>query len=69
MADSNRHQNTGLPLVLFGAAGGQVQGGRHLKFAAGTPATNLHLTLLDKMGIPVERMSNSTGKLDLLSGV
>jgi hypothetical protein len=46
-----------------------VQGGRHLKFAAGTPATNLHLTLLDKMGIPVETMSNSTGKLDLLSGV
>jgi hypothetical protein len=69
MADSNRHQYTELPLVLFGAAAGRVEGGRHVSFAPGTPATNLHLTLLDKMGIPVERMSNSTGKLDLLSGV
>ena len=69
MADSNRHQTTGVPLVLFGAAAGRVKGDRHLKFPAGTPATNLHLTLLDKMGIPVEKMSNSTGKLDLLSGV
>ena len=46
-----------------------MRGGRHLKYAEGTPATNLHLTLLDKMGIPVETMSDSTGKLDLLSGV
>ncbi len=69
MADSNQHRNIALPLVLFGAAGGRVRGGRHLKYAEGTPATNLHLTLLDKMGIPVETMSDSTGKLDLLSGV
>jgi hypothetical protein len=68
MADSNQHRNIALPLVLFGGAGG-VQGGRHLKYAPGTPATNLHLTLLDKMGISVETMSDSTGKLDLLSGV
>ena len=69
MADSNRHQNTGLPLVLFGAAGGRVKGDRHLTYPEGTPVTNLHLTLLDKMGIAVEKMTNSTGKLDLLSGV
>ena len=69
MADSNRHQNTGLPLVLFGAAGGRVKGGRHLMYPEGTPATNLHLSLLDTMGIPVEKMSDSTGKLNLLSGV
>ena len=69
MADSNRHQNTGLPLVLFGAAGGRVKGGRHLMYPEGTPATNVHLSLLDTMGIPVEKMSDSTGKLDLLSGV
>ena len=61
MADSNRHQNTGLPLVLFGGAAGRVKGDRHLKYPDGTPATNLHLTLLDKMGISVEKMSDSTG--------
>ena len=69
MADSNRHQTTGVPLVLFGAAAGRVKGNRHLKYPEGTPATNLHLTLLDKMGVPVEKMGNSTGTLDLLSGV
>ena len=32
-----------------------------------TPATNLLLTILDKMGVPVDKMSDSTGKLDLLT--
>ena len=73
MSDSNRHDNNGLPLVMVGGGshghGGVFKGGRHLRFADKTPATNLHLTVLDKMGIPVEKMSNSTGPLDLLSDV
>ena len=64
MSDSNRHDNNNLPVVLVGGGSGQLQGGRHIKFAE-TPATNLHLTIMDKMGIPVERMSNITGMLDL----
>jgi len=69
MSDSNRHQNTGLPLVLLGGAGGAVKGGRHLRYTEGTPISNLHLTMLEKMGIPMESMANSTGRLNLLSGV
>ncbi|MEX0965295.1 MAG: DUF1552 domain-containing protein [Pseudohongiellaceae bacterium] len=69
MSDSNQHANTGLPLVLLGGAGGAVKGGRHLRYAEGTPISNLHLTMLDKMGIPLDKMSNSTGHLDLLSSV
>jgi hypothetical protein len=69
MSDSNQNANTGLPLVLFGGGSGEVGGDRHIRFPQGTPASNLHLTMLDKMGIPVERMGNSTGPLALLSDV
>ena len=69
MSDSNRHDNTGLPLLLLGGAGGAVKGGRHLRYAKGTPISNLHLTMLDKMGFPLEKIGNSTGALNLLSDV
>ena len=67
MSDSNRHDNKGLPLALLGGGSGQLKPAGHVRYAERTPITNLHLTILDKMGIPVEKMSDSTGKLDLLS--
>ncbi len=69
MSDSNLHDNRELPLVLFGGGAGKLQGGRHIRYPAGTPASNLHLTMLDKMGMPVEQLSDSTGPLELLSEV
>ncbi len=67
MSDSNRHDNKGLPLALLGGGSGQLKPAGHVRYTERTPITNLHLTILDKMGIPVEKMSDSTGKLDLLS--
>ncbi|MCG8412606.1 MAG: DUF1552 domain-containing protein, partial [Pseudomonadales bacterium] len=69
MSDSNQHSNAALPLVLFGGGAGSIKGGRHLSFQAGTPISNLHLTMLDKMGMPLEQFADSTGPLDLLSDV
>ena len=69
MSDSNRHDNTGLPLVLLGGGSGSVKGGRHLRYKEGTPISNLHLTMLDKMGLPLENLVNSTGPLNLLGEV
>ncbi len=69
MSDSNQHSNSGLPLVLFGGGSGKVKGGRHLRYAENTSISNLHLTMLDKLGVPVEKLGNSTGALDLLSDV
>ncbi len=69
MSDSNLHDNRELPLVLFGGGAGKLQGGRHIRYPAGTPASNLHLTMLDKMGMPVEQLGDSTGPLELLSEV
>jgi len=67
MADSNRHENKGLPVVMLGGGSGQLKAGGHIRYPEKTPITNLHLTILDKMGVPVENMSDSTGKLELLS--
>ena len=69
MSDSNRHSNAGLPLVLLGGGAGTLKGGRHIRYRSGTPINNLHLTMLDKMGVPVDNLGYSTDQLDLLSGV
>lgn len=67
MSDSNQHSNLGLPLVLFGGGAGTIKGGRHLRYPNGTPISNLHLTMLDKLGIPMENFADSSEPLDLLS--
>ena len=46
-----------------------MKGNRHLTYPKGTPLANLSMTLLDKFGVNVERFGDSTGRLDLLSGV
>ena len=69
MSNSNAHTPRDLPIALAGGAGGQIKGGRHLRMPAGLPLANLHLTVLDKMGVPVEHLGNSTGELKILSEV
>ena len=47
----------------------QLRGGRHIKYPLDTALANLHMTLLDKMGVSVERFGDNTGKIELLSSV
>ena len=62
-ADGNRHSHTNLPLVLAGGGGGSLTPGRYTKFN-GKPATNLFLSMADRMGIQgLERFGDSTGRL------
>ena len=65
MADSNSHGSQDLPILLAGGAAGR--GGRHIRYPAETPLANLHLSLLDKMGVPVESLGHATGRLPLAS--
>lgn len=65
MCDGNGHSPENLPLLLVGGGAGKLQGGRHNRYAKGTPLANLHVTLLDKFGVPMERFGNSTGPLPL----
>jgi hypothetical protein len=63
MSSSNLHNHYPLPVVLAGGAAGRVAGNRHLKCAEETPMTNLLVSLLDKSGIPIERLGDSTGTI------
>lgn len=63
MSSSNLHNHYPLPVVLAGGAAGHVAGNRHLKCAEETPMTNLLVSLLDKTGIPIERLGDSTGTI------
>ena len=67
ISEGNGHSVVNLPTLLFGGGSGQLKGGRHIRYQKDPPVANLFLTLLDKLGIPVEKFGDSNGKLDLLS--
>ena len=69
ISDSNTHFYDDLPIALVGGAKTGLQGGRYLRAATGTPLANLHLTLLDKLGVHLDRFGDSTGRLkEVLDG-
>jgi hypothetical protein len=63
MGDGNLHRHSNLPCLLAGKLGGQFTAGRHVKYPLDTPMANLLLTILDKVGVPTERLGDSTGQL------
>ncbi len=63
MSNSNLHNHFPLPNVVAGGACGKLQGGRHLRYPDHTPMANLLLSLLDKGGIPMPSIGDSTGEL------
>ena len=69
LSDGNRHNSDNLPILVAGGGAGRIRGGRHLRCPDPTPMSNLHVTLMDKLGVPVERFGTSTGGLDVLSAV
>jgi Protein of unknown function (DUF1552) len=69
ISDSNEHLHTNLPILVAGGGAGELKGGRHLRFSEDTPLANLHITLLGKLGIPLESLGDSTGQLPQLSGI
>ena len=66
LSDGNLHVHNGLPILLVGGGAGQIKGGRHVRYPDDTPTTNLFLTLLDKLEIPLENFGDSTGRVELL---
>jgi hypothetical protein len=63
ISDGDKHNHDDLPILLAGRAGGSIRPGRHLSLAK-TPLCNLFLSLLDRMGTPVDALGDSTGRLD-----
>ncbi|HWP85478.1 MAG TPA: DUF1552 domain-containing protein [Terriglobia bacterium] len=70
LSDGNAHIHNDVPMLVVGGGGGQLKGGRHLRYP-GLPMSNLLLTVLDLAKVPIEgyldsKYSDATGKLDLL---
>jgi Protein of unknown function (DUF1552) len=66
MGDPDRHDHSDLPILVAGGAAGKHRGGKHVRFKEDTPLSNLHLTLLNSVGVPLENFADSTGRIDAL---
>ncbi|HRF58687.1 MAG TPA: DUF1552 domain-containing protein [Fimbriimonadaceae bacterium] len=65
ISDGNRHNHDDLPILLAGGGGGAIKtGGQHVVYPQNTPMTNLFLSMLDRVGVRVEKLGDSTGKLN-----
>jgi hypothetical protein len=63
MSNSNAHNHFPLPNLVLGGASGRLKGNRHLKYPDHTPMTNLLLSVLDKAGVDLETLGDSTGRM------
>jgi hypothetical protein len=69
LSNSDRHTHSPLPTVVVGGGAGAIKGGRHIVYQEGTQLANLHVTLLDKVGVAVEKLGDSTGQFKELSEI
>ena len=67
ISNSDRHTHGPLPTLLLGGGAGTIKGGRHIVYPEHTPLTNLQMTLLNKLGVPTEKLGDSTGQFKELS--
>jgi len=65
IADPNRHAHHDLPIMLAGQGKGTIKTGRHLSFERDTPLSNLFVSMLERMDIPVDHFGDSKGSIDL----
>ena len=63
IGNPNVHDHTNLPILVAGGAAGGMKGDRHIRYDKPVPLANLHLTLLDKVGVNIERFGDSSGKI------
>ncbi len=68
IGDGNRHNHDNLPIILAGRGGGTIKSGRHIKYDKGLPLTNLYLAMLDRVGAKTDKLGDSSGRLEGLSG-
>ena len=63
ISDGNRHNHDDLPIVVAGGGGGTLSPGRHVDFGRDVPMANLYLSMLDRMGVRLDRFGDSTGRV------
>ena len=65
LGNPNEHAIIDLSNLVFGGGGGKIKGNRHLayKIEDYTPESNLVVSLLDRAGVPVDKLGDSTSQL------
>jgi hypothetical protein len=66
IGNPNIHDHTNLPVLVAGGKATGLKGNRHIRYAKPTPLANLHLTLLDKVGVRLDSFADSNGKAEEL---
>jgi len=66
MGNPNVHDHVNLPILVAGGGASGLKGARHIKYAEPTPLANLHLTLLERVGVRLDAFADSKGKVDEL---
>ena len=66
IGNPNVHDHTNLPIIVAGGSSSGMKGNRHIRYDKPTPLANLHLTLLEKMGVKIDSFGDSTGMIDEL---
>ena len=64
MGNSSIHDHENLPILVAGGAACGMRGGRHIRYKSPAPLANLHLTLLDRVGVRVDAFGDSNGKVE-----
>ena len=64
MGNSSLHDHVNLPILVAGGAATGMKGGRHIRYEHGTSLGNLHLTLLDRVGVHLDTFGDSDGKVE-----
>jgi hypothetical protein len=64
MGNPSLHDHDNLPILVAGGAACGMKGGRHIQYKNPTPLANLHLTLLDRVGVKVDSFGDSNGKIE-----
>jgi hypothetical protein len=61
MGNPDVHDHRNLPIIVARGGGDKPWGGRHIKYEPGTPLANLHLAVLDDVGVHLDSFVDSTG--------
>ena len=66
ISDGDRHSHDDLPVIVAGGAADGLRHGVHQKLTESTPMANLHLDLIQRMGVNTNKFGDSTGKFEFV---
>ncbi len=66
MGNPDIHDHSNLPIVVASGRNTGLKGGRHIRYAEQVPLANLHLTLMDSLGVHLDSFADNSGRLDEL---